>query len=134
MKTLVSDLKINQKIKIPGSEISGAINKLWQQNLFSEIEIRCDEIFNDSISLKILLKEYPRLSKFKFVGKISKSNISTLKDNETDSETFFKEYNFEFNNFCQEVITQVKEGNLKKQDIKLSGLSPILEFITKDLS
>ena len=76
----VSGLKINQKIKIPGSEISGAINKLWQQNLFSEIEIEYDEIFNDSISLKILLKEYPRLSKFKFVGKISKSNISTLKD------------------------------------------------------
>ena len=76
----ITSLKINQKIKIPGSEISSAINKLWQQNLFSEIEIEYDEINEDSISLNIVLKEYPRLSKFKFIGNISKSNISTLKD------------------------------------------------------
>jgi len=76
----ITSLKINQKIKIPGSEISSAINKLWQQNLFSEIEIEYDEINKDSISLNIVLKEYPRLSKFKFIGNISKSNISTLKD------------------------------------------------------
>ena len=76
----ITSLKINQKIKIPGSDISSAINKLWQQNLFSEIEIEYDEINEDSISLNIVLKEYPRLSKFKFIGNISKSNISTLKD------------------------------------------------------
>ena len=76
----ITSLKINQKIKIPGSEISSAINKLWQQNLFSEIEIEYDEINKDSISLNIVLKEYPRLSKFKFIGNISKSNVSTLKD------------------------------------------------------
>ena len=76
----ITSLKINKKIKIPGSEISSAINKLWQQNLFSEIEIEYDEINKDSISLNIVLKEYPRLSKFKFIGNISKSNISTLKD------------------------------------------------------
>ena len=76
----ITSLKINQKIKIPGSDISSAINKLWQQNLFSEIEIEYDEIKKDSISLNIVLKEYPRLSKFKFIGNISKSNVSTLKD------------------------------------------------------
>ena len=74
-------LKINQKIKIPGTDISSAINKLWQQNLFSNIEIEIDEVYNDSVSLNIILNEYPRLSKFKFIGNISKSNISTLKDN-----------------------------------------------------
>ncbi len=84
---------------------------------------------------KSLLESYSeRWEALEVKGLKLKIEFSTLKDNETDSETFFKEYNFEFNNFCQEVITQVKEGNLKKQDIKLSGLSPILEFITKDLS
>ena len=63
-----------------------------------------------------------------------KIEFSTLKDSKIDSETFFKEYDIRFNNFCEEVINQVKEGNLKKEDIKLSGLSPILEFIAKDLS
>ncbi|MFL2574082.1 MAG: outer membrane protein assembly factor [Flavobacteriales bacterium] len=76
----ISGLKINSNIKVPGTDISSAINKLWQQNLFSEIEIKYDKISNDSISLNIVLKEYPRLSKFKFIGKISKSDISTLKD------------------------------------------------------
>ena len=74
-------LKINQKIKIPGTDISSAINKLWQQNLFSNIEIEIGEVYDDSVSLNIILNEYPRLSKFKFIGNISKSNISTLKDN-----------------------------------------------------
>ena len=84
---------------------------------------------------KSLLESYSeRWEALEVKGLKLKIEFSTLKDNESDSETFFKEYNFEFNNFCQEVITQVKEGNLKKQDIKLSGLSPILEFITKDLS
>ena len=76
----ISGLKIDQKITIPSSDISNAINKLWQQNLFSKIDIKLDKIFNDSITLDIVLKEYPRLSKFKFKGDISKSNITTLKE------------------------------------------------------
>ena len=78
--TDISALKTNQIISIPGNDISIAINKLWKQNLFSDIKIEYDKIINDSIYLNIILKEYPRLSKFKFKGDISKSNITTLKD------------------------------------------------------
>lgn len=78
--TDISALKINQIISIPGNDISIAINKLWKQNLFSDIKIENDKIINDSIYLNIILKEYPRLSKFKFKGDISKSNITTLKE------------------------------------------------------
>ena len=78
--TDISALKINQIISIPGNDISIAINKLWKQNLFSDIKIEYDKIINDSIYLNIILKEYPRLSKFKFKGNISKSNITTLKE------------------------------------------------------
>ena len=86
-------------------------------------------------SEKSLLENYSeRWEALEVKGLKLKIEFSTLKDSEADFETFFNEYNFEFNNFCQEVIAKVKEGSLKKQDIKLSGLSPILEFITKDLS
>ena len=78
--TDISALKINQIISIPGNDISIAINKLWKQNLFSDIKIEYDKVINDSIYLNIILKEYPRLSKFKFKGDISKSNITTLKE------------------------------------------------------
>lgn len=78
--TDISALKINQIISVPGNDISIAINNLWKQNLFSDIKIEYDKIINDSIYLNIILKEYPRLSKFKFKGDISKSNITTLKE------------------------------------------------------
>ena len=84
---------------------------------------------------KSLLESYSeRWEALEVKGLKLKIEFSTLKDSKIDSETFFKEYDIQFNNFCEEVINQVKEGNLKKEDIKLSGLSPILEFIAKDLS
>ena len=76
----ISGLKINQKITIPGNDISTAINKLWKQNLFSNINIELEKIISDSLYLKIILEEYPRLSKFKFTGNISKSDITNLKE------------------------------------------------------
>ena len=76
----ISGLKINQKITIPGNDISTAINKLWKQNLFSNINIEFEKIINDSVYLKIILEEYPRLSKFKFTGNIRKSDITSLKE------------------------------------------------------
>ena len=86
-------------------------------------------------SEKSLLESYSeRWEALEVKGLKLKIEFSTLKDSEANFETFFKEYNFEFNNFCQEVIAKVKEGCLKKQDINLSGRSPILEFIAKDLS
>ena len=40
----ISGLKINQKITIPGNDISTAINKLWKQNLFSNINIELEKL------------------------------------------------------------------------------------------
>jgi len=76
----ISGLKKNQIISIPGNDISTAINKLWKQNLFANINIENAKIINDSIFLNIILKEYPRLSKFKFKGDISKSDITNIKE------------------------------------------------------
>ena len=76
----ISGLKKNQIISIPGNDISTAINKLWKQNLFANINIEYAKITSDSIFLNIILKEYPRLSKFKFKGDISKSDITNIKE------------------------------------------------------
>ena len=62
---LLSELERGQKIKIPGSEISKAIKKLWDQNLFSEVSIDASSIRGDKIFLDIKVKERPRLSGFK---------------------------------------------------------------------
>ena len=77
----ISGLTIGKIIKIPSDEISIAITKLWEEGLFSDIDITIDKIVENTVFLNINLKENSRLSKFKFKGKISKSDISTLKEN-----------------------------------------------------
>jgi outer membrane protein insertion porin family len=77
----ISGLTIGETIKIPGDEVSDAIKKLWQQGLFSNIDIAVEKIEGNTIFLSINLKEHPRLSKFKFIGKkVRKSDITTLKE------------------------------------------------------
>ena len=76
----ISGLSIGDNIKIPGDNISSAINKLWDQELFSNIDISIEKIIGDVVFINIDLTENSRLSKFKFKGKISKSDITTLKE------------------------------------------------------
>lgn len=77
----ITELEIGKKIEVPGSKITKAINKLWDQGLFSNIEISIDKIVGEIIFITINLKEYPRLSQFKFEGKkVSKSDVTSLKE------------------------------------------------------
>ncbi|MES2618028.1 MAG: outer membrane protein assembly factor BamA [Bacteroidota bacterium] len=63
-----TNLSINQKIKIPGNEISQAIENLWKQDYFSDVSIAVKKIEGNKIYLVISVKERPRLSKFSIVG------------------------------------------------------------------
>ena len=77
----IANLTIGETIKIPGDEITQAIKKLWEQGLFSDVNIEIEKIVENTIFLKINLQEHPRLSKFKFTGKkVRKSDITTLKE------------------------------------------------------
>lgn len=70
----ISGLSPGDKIKLPSdSKITKAIQSLWKQNLFSDIEINADRIDGDKIFLVIQITERPRLSKYNFKG---------IKDNE----------------------------------------------------
>jgi len=76
----ISELTLGDKIKIPGDNFSIAITKLWKEGLFSDVNITIDKIVEDLVFLNINLDENSRLSKFKFKGKVSKSDITTLKE------------------------------------------------------
>jgi len=76
----ISELTIGDKIKIPGDNFSIAITKLWKEGLFSDVNITIDKIVENIVFLNINLEENSRLSKFKFKGKVSKSDITTLKE------------------------------------------------------
>jgi outer membrane protein insertion porin family len=76
---LLSGLNKGDKIMIPGDRISGAIEALWKQGLFTGIEVKTAKIEGDKISLIILLEERPRLSRFRFVG-VKKNEADDLRE------------------------------------------------------
>ena len=63
---LISGLTPGKEITVPGDDISSAINALWEQGLFSDVEIVADKVVGDEIFLSINLKGRPKLSKYKF--------------------------------------------------------------------
>ncbi len=75
----MSSLKVGDKIKIPGDNISGAIKKLWKSGIIGDVAVYITKIDGNKVSLNIDLKERPRLTKINFDG-ISKSHQSELSD------------------------------------------------------
>ncbi len=65
---LLSGLKVGDRIKIPGEKITRAIDKLWEQGLFDDINISASKVQGDLIFLKLSFKERPRLSKYILQG------------------------------------------------------------------
>ncbi len=64
----LSGLAIGDEISIPGDDIADAIKTLWKQGLFADVQINASRIVNNIVFLDIILKELPRLSKYRFDG------------------------------------------------------------------
>ena len=75
----ISGLEVGKMITVPGDDFTQAIEKMWEQGLFSDVQIEATRIQGNSIFLKLYLEERPRLSKFKFSG-IKKADIDNLRD------------------------------------------------------
>ncbi len=75
----LSGLTPGQEIEVPGEDITNAIKKLWQQGLFSDVEITATKVVDDQIWLDIYLQERPRLSNVNFFG-VSKSEEDDIKE------------------------------------------------------
>jgi outer membrane protein insertion porin family len=78
---LYSGLEKGQSITVPGEQISNAIKKLGEVQLFSEIDFYINSIEGDSIYLELHLNELPKLREVKITG-VKKSKVEGLiKDN-----------------------------------------------------
>lgn len=66
--TLISGLKVGDKITLPGDETTRAIKNLWRQKLFDDIGIYIMEVKGRTVFLEIRLKELPKLSKYYIKG------------------------------------------------------------------
>ena len=65
---LISGIRIGQKILVPGQIITNAIHNLWEEGLFSSVDIYAEKEINGVLYLVIDLSPRPKLSKFKFKG------------------------------------------------------------------
>ena len=75
----ISGLRRGQKISIPGSDLSNAIQKYWRHGLFSDVRILITKIENKEVYLEIQLTEQPRLNKLRITG-LKKAEIEDIKE------------------------------------------------------
>lgn len=77
--TTLSGLTVGDKIKVPGDEITNALDNLWKQGLFEDIKISATKIVGTTIFLDIFLAERPKLSRFSFTG-VKKSEADKIRE------------------------------------------------------
>lgn len=75
----LSGIAIGDTIDIPGMEITNAIEKLWEQGLFSDVKITASKIENNKIYLVIYLQEQARLSSLEIKG-LRKTQVEDLEE------------------------------------------------------
>ncbi|MCQ2252250.1 MAG: outer membrane protein assembly factor BamA [Bacteroidales bacterium] len=65
----ISGLKVGQKVKVPGDQITHSVEKLWKQGLFSDVSIGILKTTPDGlVFLNIKLEERPKLNKVEYKG------------------------------------------------------------------
>lgn len=65
----ISGLAVGDKIKIPGTDVfSKAIEKLWKQNLVSNVYINFTKLEGNNLYMEIELTERPRLLQINLIG------------------------------------------------------------------
>jgi outer membrane protein insertion porin family len=75
---LVTGLSEGDKITVPGEKISEAIQNLWRQGLFVDVQCAAQKIEGNYIWLVFKVKEKPRLNKWSFRG-VSKGEADDIR-------------------------------------------------------
>lgn len=75
----LSGIRVGETIPVPGTRITEAMEKFWEQGLFSDVQIRATRIVDGKIFLDIYLQEQPRLSRFSFSG-VNKTEAEDLRE------------------------------------------------------
>ena len=85
-KTVISysGLRRGQKVRLPGDQISSVINKLWNLDLFSDINFYATNVKENSLTLQIEIDELPTLNEVKIYG-LKKGKIQGI-INDTELE------------------------------------------------
>jgi outer membrane protein insertion porin family len=118
----VSGLSVGQTILIPGDAITDALKKLWDQKMFSDVEINALKVENNKIWLEIYLEERPRLSEVKFYGiknadeEELTEKLELIKGRQITENTLVVSKNIIEDYYAEKGYSKTKVRIFKKQD------------------
>ena len=75
----LSGLRVGDKIKVPGDEITSAIKKLWKQGIIGNVSIYASKVEGNNIWLTIELSERPRLTQV-FIEGVNKTQKGEIEE------------------------------------------------------
>ena len=117
----ISGLRLGQEITIPGEAVTTAVQKLWQQGLFSDVRISIAKVVSDSVFLDIFLQERPRISSVKFTG---------LKNSET--QDLVEKINLPVGSQVTAFLLNTANKIIKDHFVEKGFLNTEVNFIQKD--
>ena len=79
-----SGLRKGSEVQIPGEEISNAIKKLWNSNLFNDIDIYLNKLEGNVAFLEIRLSDLPELNELKINGPRKSKRETIIKENKLE--------------------------------------------------
>ncbi|WP_452226804.1 outer membrane protein assembly factor BamA [Lacinutrix cladophorae] len=79
-----SGLRKGSEIQIPGEDISSAIKKLWNSNLFNDIDIYLLKVEGSTAFLEIRLSDLPELNAIKITGVKKGKKETIIKENKLE--------------------------------------------------
>ncbi len=59
-----SGLKVGDEIEVPGDKLINAVRRLWNLNIFKDVQILVDQKIDNGIFLLIKIEEFKRFEKF----------------------------------------------------------------------
>jgi outer membrane protein insertion porin family len=117
----LSGLRVGQEIAIPGDAVTTAVQKLWQQGLFSDVRIIISKVSSDTAFLDIVLQERPRISSIKLNG---------LKSSETTDLN--KKINLPIGSQVTAYLLNTAEKIIKDHFIEKGFLNTQVTYVQKD--
>ena len=79
MVALLSGLNVGDKVQFPSERVAQAVRNLWDQELFSDVQLFVTQKINRTVYLEFRLITLPKLSKYYFTG-IKKGKQDALRE------------------------------------------------------
>lgn len=134
----ISGLQEGQKFEHPNSDVfSKAITNLWNQRLFSDIQIYATAIHGDVVDIEIYLSERPKLGNLKFVGVTKtvaeelQNKIKLVKQNIISEEIRKRIVEFTSQHFVEKGFQNVKVRIEEKPDKNYVNSNALTIYVDK---